>query len=90
MKKADPLSRLAFAGLDYKHVTVHLLGEDGNAMSIISRVTKALRRAGATNVELSAFQAEAMSGDYDHVLQTVMQVVAVSGNCRCHSNGEDE
>ena len=79
MKKADPLTRLAFTGMDYKHVTVHLEGEDGNAYSIIARVSKAIRRAGATSAEVSAFIDEATSGDYDHVLRTAMQVVNVSG-----------
>lgn len=81
--KKSALGRLAFAGLDYQHVSVHLVGEDGNAMSIISRVVKAIRRAGASQKEVKAFMAEAMSGDYNHLLQTVMQVVNVPGHCSC-------
>ena len=90
MKEANALTRLAFVGMNYKHVTVHLIGEDGNAFSIIGRTIKALRKAGATAAERHAFITEVTSGDYNHVLQTVMQVVTVSGHCHCHSNGEDE
>ena len=44
---------------------------------IIGRVRTALRRAGAPADELEAFQIEAMSGDYDHLLQTAMKWVVV-------------
>ena len=57
-------------------VTVKLIGEDGNAFAIISRVSKALRKAGYKNVA-EEFMAEAMKGDYNHVLQTVMKYVEV-------------
>lgn len=60
-----------------KHPKAHvqLTGEDGNAFFIIGRTASALRRAGVSSEEIEAFQAEAMSGDYDHVLQTVMSWV---------------
>lgn len=56
-------------------VTVQLTGEDGNAFFIIGRTIKALRSAGVANAEVDEFKADAMSGDYDHVLQTVMSWV---------------
>lgn len=56
----------------YSHVKVKLVGEDGNAFAIIGRVRKALRRAGVSNDEIMAFTTEATSGNYDHLLQTVM------------------
>ena len=62
----------------YPNVSVQLSGEDGNAMMIIGRVRKALRRAGVKDAELDAFSEEAMSGDYDNVLQTAMRWVDVS------------
>lgn len=49
-----------------------LVGMDGNAFAIIGNVRGMLRRAGASKEFLAAFMAEAMSGDYDHVLQTAM------------------
>ena len=59
----------------YPHVTVQLTGEDGNAFSIIGRVTGALRAEGVSQEIISQFTAEAMSGDYDHLLQTCMKWV---------------
>lgn len=61
--------------IKYPEVTVKLVGEDGNAFFIIGRTSQALRLAGVSQEEISAFQAEAMSGDYDNVLQTVMKWV---------------
>lgn len=57
---------------------VQLTGEDGNAFFIIGRVAKELRRAGNGSEVVEAFQAEASSGDYDHVLQTAMAYAEVS------------
>ena len=59
----------------YPNVTVKLVGEDGNAMFIIARTCKALRKAKVPNEEITAFTKDAMSGDYDHVLQTIMNWV---------------
>ena len=62
----------------YPHVTVELLGQDGNPFMILGRVGKALRSAGVPDSEITEFRNEAMSGDYDHVLQTVLATVEVS------------
>lgn len=62
----------------YPNITVPLVGQDGNAFFILGRVTGALRRAGASQEEISAFTEEAMSGDYDNVLTTTMKWVHVS------------
>lgn len=62
----------------FPHVKVDLSGEDGNAMTIISRVRRALRRAGVPTVQIDKFSHEAMSGDYDNVLQTCMRWVTIS------------
>jgi hypothetical protein len=61
----------------YPDIDVQLSGEDGNAMSIIARVRKALRRADVPDEEINKFSEEAMSGDYDNVLQTAMRWVNV-------------
>lgn len=61
----------------YPKVTVPLLGEDANAFFMIGRTTQALRRAKVPPQEITAFQEEAMSGDYDNVLQTIMKWVNV-------------
>ena len=59
----------------YPEIHVQLTGKNGNAFFILGRVTKAMLRAGLTNVEIREFREEATSGDYDHLLQTVMKYV---------------
>lgn len=62
----------------YPDITVKLSGEDGNAFSILARVQQAMRRNGVPKGEIEAFHAEATSGDYDDLLQTVMRTVRVA------------
>jgi hypothetical protein len=64
--------------VEVKHpeVEVQLSGEDGNAFFIVGRVRSALREAGYGH-ERDEFSEEAMSGDYDHVLQTCVRWVTV-------------
>jgi hypothetical protein len=62
----------------FPHVEVQLSGEDGNAFFMIGRTIKELRRAGATTQQVNEFQTDAMSGDYDHVIQTIMKWVNVA------------
>lgn len=57
----------------YPQITVALTGHDGNAFVILSRCRKAAREAGLSDPEIANFIAEAMSSDYDHLLQTVMR-----------------
>jgi hypothetical protein len=49
-----------------------LIGQDGNAFNILGKARRALRLAGRGD-EWAAFVAEATSGDYDHLLATVMR-----------------
>lgn len=65
----------------YPNVKVALIGEDGNAFSILGRVEEALRKAGVSHEERSLFRKEATAGDYDHLLQTVMTWVNVDSIC---------
>lgn len=59
------------------NVEVELVGRDGNAFAILGRVGMALKKAGASKEEIDAFQKEATSGDYDHLLRTVQKWVEV-------------
>ncbi len=61
----------------YPQVHVQLVGEDGNAVAIIARVRRAMRNANIPQEEISQFTEEATSGDYNHLLQTVMGWVSV-------------
>jgi hypothetical protein len=48
-----------------------LIGHDGNAFNILGKARRALRLAGRGD-EWTTFEAEATSGDYDHLLATAM------------------
>lgn len=63
------------SNIRHPEITVDLIGEDGNAFAILGRVQRALRRGGVPDAEISEFMAEAKSGDYDHLLVTVMRWV---------------
>ena len=58
-------------------IKVRLIGEDGNAHYILGKVCAALRRNGESKEFIDAFVKEAKSGDYYHLLATVMEVVEV-------------
>jgi menaquinone-dependent protoporphyrinogen IX oxidase len=58
-------------------IPVQLTGTDGNAFAIIGAVQRALREEGVPADVIATFSAEAMSGDYDHVLVTAMRWVEV-------------
>jgi len=64
-------------GVKYPHITVKLVGEDGNAFAVLGKVLTSLRRAGVSESERKQFQDEATRSDYDHLIQTVMQWVNV-------------
>jgi hypothetical protein len=57
--------------------TVKLVGEDGNAFSIMGRVKQALRRAGADKEYVDKYLNEAISGDYYNLLAVSMEYVNV-------------
>lgn len=66
------------ATVKFPKAHLQLVGEDGNAFVILGRAGKALRQGGATEAEIAEFRKEAMSGNYDHVLQTVMSWMETS------------
>ena len=59
-------------------IEVQLSGNDGNAFAIMASVRSALKRAGATEAELSLYAQESMSGDYDNLLRVASQWVEVA------------
>jgi hypothetical protein len=62
----------------YPEVTVELIGEDGNAFAILGTVARAMKKAGVPTEAVDRFKREAMAGDYDHLLRTVMDTVDVT------------
>ena len=55
--------------------TVRLLGEDGNAFSILGRVRVALKRVGNERRVLDAYTTQATSGDYDYLLAVTLRFI---------------
>jgi hypothetical protein len=60
----------------YPHINIPLVGEDGNAFSILGRVQRIMKRNGLRD-EVEEFRTEATSGDYDNLLLTVMRWFSV-------------
>jgi len=52
--------------------SVALVGGDGNAFAIIGRVSRGLKKAGNPPEVVDAFEAQAMAGDYDHLLRVAL------------------
>lgn len=50
-----------------------LVGHDGNAFAILSRAYKQWIAAGNTKESWDVIQKEAMSGDYDNLLRTMIK-----------------
>lgn len=55
----------------YPNINIPLVGEDGNAFSILARCQRAMKRNGLHD-QVAQFHAEATAGDYDNLLRTVM------------------
>lgn len=60
-------------GTEIAKPVVQLVGEDGNAFSIVGRARKALRRAGVPLSVVEEYSTKAMSGDYNVLLATTME-----------------
>lgn len=59
--------------LPRKKVRMRLVGKDGNAFFLLGAFTHAARRQKWTEAEIKSVCDEATSGDYDHLLQTLMR-----------------
>ena len=59
-------------------IDVPLTENNGNALVIVGLVDKAMRRYGCDQEMRDEFRCDAMSDDYDHLLQTAMKWVEVS------------
>ena len=57
----------------YPDITVQLTGKDGNAFNILGICLRAMRHAGLSQKEQDAFQMEATSSNYDHLLATCLE-----------------
>lgn len=55
----------------YPNINIPLVGEDGNAFSILGRVSRIMKQ-NKIHHEWDEFHKQATSGDYDNLLLTVM------------------
>ena len=55
-----------------KKVKLELVGQDGNAFFLLGAFSKAARSQGWDKEEIAKVMKECMSGDYDHLLQTLL------------------
>jgi hypothetical protein len=55
-----------------KKVKLELVGLDGNAFAVMGAFQQAARRQGWTPEEIKPVMQECMSGDYNHLLVTIM------------------
>jgi len=60
------------------NIEVQLSGNDGNAFAIMASIRSALKRAGASESEISLYTQESMSGDYDNLLRVANEWVEVA------------
>lgn len=61
----------------YPHIQVDWSDIAGNAYVLVGSVRRALRKAKIADAEIEGFAKEALSGDYDHVIQTCMAWVTI-------------
>lgn len=62
-----------------KKPEIELVGADGDAFSVMGIAVRALKDEGNDPEVIEAYQAEAMNGDYNHLLQTTMTYCEVVG-----------
>ena len=55
-----------------KQVTLNLVGLDGNAFALMGAFQRQARREGWSAEEIKAVLDECQSGDYNHLLSTLM------------------
>ena len=58
-------------------VKIRLISEDGDAFAILGRVCATLHWAGYGRKFIKAFTDEATSGNYNHLLATVTEIMEV-------------
>jgi hypothetical protein len=61
----------------YPAIQVKLIGRDSNARTVVAAVSRALEQAGVRHEEIANFYDEALSGDYNRVLQTALRWITV-------------
>jgi hypothetical protein len=63
----------------------NLVGQDGNAFSLIAYTTSAMKKCGFSKGEILAVQERAFSGDYDNLLCILDEAID-----KCNKIADDE
>lgn len=58
--------------MKYPNIEIPLSEMDGNGCLILGRCIKEAKKAGLSQEIIKEFEAEAIKGDYDHLLRTCM------------------
>ena len=58
----------------------NLVGIDGNAYSVMGYVIQAMKREGFSKSEIDDYQADAKSGDYNHLLSVSAEMIEKCNN----------
>ena len=58
----------------------NLVGIDGNAYSVMGYVIKAMKRERFSKSEIDDYQADAKSGDYNHLLSVSAEMIEKCNN----------
>jgi hypothetical protein len=78
----NEMETLALAAYDpgnkFKHIVVNMRGVNGNTLVIAGVVKKALKRGGATPMEIFIFMGNMLSHNYEHALATVVKWVTIT------------
>ena len=61
----------------YPQAKVRLIGSERNAHLLLQEAQTAMRSAGVPEPEIGVFTHAALSGDYDHLMRTLMAWVAI-------------
>ena len=72
----------------YPHIDVPLVGEDGNAFAILGRVSRIMRQH-KIHDQWDEFYKEATSGNYDHLIMTVIRWFGVERD-ECSMGDDDD
>lgn len=62
----------------FPHIKVRLSVSDGNAFSIMGKVTRAMKQAKVPAEIIKQYTDKSMGGDYNNLLQTAMDYVDVT------------
>jgi len=78
MNEMETLALASYIPPSYKHVVVNMRGVNGNTFVIIGTVKQALKKAGASPLDLFIFVGECIAHDYEHALATVAKWVTIT------------